>query len=260
MKEVKSELIRFWSLPEAYIASLPVSILSLVFSILNTDIFNSIISGDLNTDNLDVSLAQKPLSELMLEGYLGPVYQSSVIFIPLALAYLFHLEYTSGDHDTIILNSKSLLLRRVSTFCCYGAWSLFASFSASVVNYIVSYVFLAPVGRENLAILDAALVYSRVALFALVFTTITLSVGVLTRRFFITVFILVTLLFVSLSGTFKSIAPIVHNSLPLIGGKSFAFLNADEGPFSVTHSAGLLVAWIFACGILYFFLTVRKKL
>lgn len=256
MRELKSELIRIWSMPESYLALIPVSVLSLVFSILNIDIFNAIITGDPDSQNLDPSLLTKPLQELMLEGYLGPVYQASIIFIPLSVAFLFHLEYRSGDHDTIWLTSGNLAARKGATLASWSFWSLVASLLAAVVNFIASYVLLAPDGREALSIWDAFVVYTRVAVFALLFTALALFVGVLMRRLFFTVLVIIGLLFVSLSGIFKNSVSVLHEALPLIGGKPFAFFDASEGVLTISQSAALLACWILVCAIGYLLFAV----
>ena len=256
MRELKSEIIRVWSMPESYLALIPVSILSLVFSILNIDIFNAIITGDPESQNLDPSLLAKPIQELMLEGYLGPVYQASIIFIPLSVAFLFHLEYRSGDHDTIWLTSGNLTARKGATLICWSFWLLAASLLAAVVNFVASYLLIAPAGRELLSIWDAFVVYSRVAVFALLFSALTLFIGVLTRRLFVTVLVILGLLFVSLSGIFKNSIPVLHESLPLIGGKPFAFFDPSEGALTISQSAALLACWILVSGIGYLLLAV----
>ncbi|WP_215523031.1 hypothetical protein [Varibaculum prostatecancerukia] len=258
MRDIRSEFIRFWSMREAFLAMIPVLLLSIVFSIINGEIMNAILSGDLSGHDLDPSLAQKPISDLLLEGYLGPVYQASVIFIPIAAAYLFNLEYAHGEHESVLLVSRSLLMRRIGTILCGISWAVGAAFVAAIANYVVCVLQLDLKDEASLSILSAFIVFTRVAVFAILFSVLALFVTALTRRLFVSVIVFVLLLFISLSGILQSI-PILHNSLPLIGGKSFAFWDPAEGPYSISGAVVLLLSWIAVSLVGYIALAVGRR-
>ncbi|QRV02825.1 hypothetical protein JTE88_03625 [Arcanobacterium phocisimile] len=259
MKPIKSEFIRFWSMTEAYLAMLPVAILSLVFSVINIGVINAVLVGDLESQQLDPSLASKPLATLLSEGYLGPVYQSAVIFIPLAVAYLANLEYIHGDHEEAILIPGSLMARRIGTIACMGLWSILTTLCAAIINFAVCLILLDPAGQSQVSVVDAFAVCLRVFVFSLLFTTLALAISAITQRLFTSIIILIGLFMVSLAGVFMRLLPPLHNALPLIGGKSFAFYDPAQGPFSVVASFWLLIAWMIIPALVYLFVAGLRR-
>ncbi|MBP3088393.1 hypothetical protein EML15_04430 [Corynebacterium sp. sy017] len=259
MNQIVSELRRFWSMREVYIAFVPTVVLSLVFSVMNVSVINAVVTGDLESQNLDPSLADKPITDLLSEGYLGPVYQSAVIFIPITVAVLFHREYSYGDHEQILLFPRGLFARRIGTMITHCVWSLVVSVLSAVCNYCVLLVLLHADARAELSILTAAGVCLRVWVFAILFSLMALLVGALSQKLFASVVALLLVFFISLSGVLNVVSPFLHNCLPLIGGKSFVFLKASEGPYSIAGSLGLLCAWIVVCAGIYLALAVGKR-
>lgn len=259
MSEVRSEFSRFWSMPETYLAMIPVAVLSLVFSIINIGVINAVITGDLESKNLDPSLIDKPLATLMSEGYLGPVYQSAVIFIPIAAAYLAYLEYRYGDHEQILLTPGRLVARRFGSILWTSSWAILTTLCAAVVNFATCALLLAPGGRANLSVAAALFVCLRVFVFAVLFATLALAISALTHRLFTSVVVLLGLFMVSLAGLFQRVLPPLHNALPLIGGKSFAFYDATQGPFGVEISGWLLAAWTMSSCLVYLWLAGMRR-
>lgn len=258
MRDIKSEFIRFWSRREALYAAIPVLALCVVFSVINGEIMEAISSGDFEGHGLDPSLASKPLSQLLTEGYLGPVYQSSVIFIPLAAVFLIHLDYSRGEHDSVLLNSASLLSRRVGTVLTLVSWSLATTLMSAVVNYAICFLQADGKIRPSLSVFSAFIVCCRVAVFAVLFAVLALFVSALAHRLFLSVLFVLALLFLALSGMLRGV-PLLNDLLPLIGGKSFVFWNNAEGPFPIAGSLALLLAWTAIAGALYLFLAVGKR-
>ncbi len=258
MRDVRSEFIRFWSMREVWWAALPVVVLCLVFSVINGEIMQAISSGDFEGHGLDPSLASKPLSELLMEGYLGPVYQASVIFIPLAVAYLAHMEYSNGEHESVLLNSQVLFRRRIGTILVVVSWSVMITAMAAVVNYGVCFILAGETIRGLLSVYAASAVWSRVVVFAVLFSVLALLVSALSHRLFLSVLFFLTLLLFSLSGILQAV-PALHNLLPLIGGRSFAFWNSAVGLISIGESLLILVAWIVVSTVGYLFVSVGKR-
>ncbi len=258
MHDFRSEFIRFWSRTEVIYATLPVLVLCIIFSVINGEIMLAIESGDFAGHGLDPSLASKPLSKLLTEGYLGPVYQSSVIFIPLTAAFLIQKDYNLGEHESVLLNSKNLLSRKIGSVFAVVSWALSATLLAAIVNYVICFLQAGDKIRESLSIAEAFFVYCRVAVFAVLFAVLALLITALTHKLFLSVVFFLGLLFLSLTGMLQGV-PLLHNLLPLIGGKSFAFWDNGEGSIPIGQSFILLTAWLIVASTLYLLVAVRKR-
>ena len=253
MGTIKSEQIRLWSMRETYLALIPTSLLTLIFSVVNVGIINALLRNDHTSQNLDPSLYDKPVSSILSEGYLGPCYQSAVIFIPISVAVLASLAYKNGENEQLLLLGQHSRLRKLGTIFSYAIWAGAACITSAIINYL-SYLILIDAGhRSDISIVAEFIVISRVYLFSVLLSLLALYVISFTKKLGMSIFLLLLLFFVQLSGIFQKFLPQIHNILPLIGGKSFAFWNNAEGPFTISSSLILLLTWILILTILYIF-------